>query len=34
MPEKDRWHLLDVDKIFEILKTSSRGLKDEEVIAL
>lgn len=34
MPEKDRWHLLDEEKIFEILKTSSRGLKDDEAIAL
>lgn len=33
MPEEDKWHLLDIDEIFEIIKTSRKGLKGEDIIS-
>jgi len=34
MPERDKWHLLEVEEIFKILKTSDNGLKENDVIDL
>lgn len=34
MPEKYKWHLLDIEEIFNILNTSRKGLKKEDVIVL
>lgn len=33
MPEEGKWHLLDIDEIFEIIKTSRKGLKGEDIIS-